>query len=85
MSTVVTDDEAKRNIAANVARLLALRGWTQKQLADATGETNMIISRIMREKHVPNAATLARIAEALDTSTDILLDPPPKEKSRQTA
>lgn len=85
MSTVVTDAEAKRNIAANVSRLLGVRGWSQKQLASATGETNMIISRIVRGVHVPNAATLARIAEALDTSTDILLDEPPKENSRQTA
>ena len=71
--TVIDDSEAKANIAANVTFLLDERKWTQKRLAQLTRETQMMICRICRGEHLPNAATLARIAEALCTSVDWLL------------
>lgn len=71
--TVIDDNEAKANIAANVTFLLHERDWPQRKLASITRETRMMICRICRGEHLPNAATLARIAEALHTSVDWLL------------
>jgi transcriptional regulator with XRE-family HTH domain len=84
MSNVVTDADAKKYIAANVARLLETRGWMQQDLAEATGENKMTISRVCRGIHVPSAALLARIAEALDVSTDRLIAPPPEFSLRKS-
>ena len=84
MQAVIKDAEAKANIAANVSRLIELRGISQKELAARTGETEMSISRVARGLHVPGSTMLARIAEALGTSVDSLIYGNGK-KSRQSA
>ena len=75
---MVSDDQTKNNIAENLRRILESRGLEQKFLADATGENQMTISRIVRGKNVPGAGVLARIAEALDVSIDRLVQAPPE-------
>jgi len=75
---VIDDQRTKRNIASNVARLLEDRGWTQTQLADATGENQPRISQIVHGVHMPGAGLLARIAEAFDVSIDRLVADPPE-------
>lgn len=84
MSIVTTNDEAKEFIAARVREALALRDMNQKKLAQATKETEMTISNVVNGKHVPDAAILKRISEALRVTTDWLLSPPEK-KTRRTA
>ena len=84
MATVISDEQAKQNVAANVLRLLAARGWTQTDLAEAAHENKMMISRICRAEHVAGVGLLSRIAEALDVSIDRLVDSPP-EKSKTPA
>jgi transcriptional regulator with XRE-family HTH domain len=63
-------------LAAHCARkLLALRtrtGETQKALAARLGMTDSMISRLERGDHVPNLATLCRIADAFDRRLVIL-------------
>ena len=81
MSTVVSNDEARENIAANITRLLDARGWNQQDLADATGESKMTISNIVRGNYLTNAGTVARIAEALDVTVDRLISAPPEKIS----
>lgn len=73
MSTVIEDREAIANIAQNVTSLLKEKSWSQGDLHRATGESRMTISRICNGQHMPFVATLARIAEALETSVDWLL------------
>jgi transcriptional regulator with XRE-family HTH domain len=89
MLAVVTDETVKNNVAANITRRLEARGWSQNELARRTGETAQRISNICRAVHEPGIATLARIAEALDLSVDMLLDDPPtpprRRELRQTA
>ena len=84
MSTVVTDSEAKTNIATNVKRRMDELGMSQAQLARATGENEVRISSVVRAVHLPSGGFLARLAEALRTSIDDLLDTPPR-KSRRSA
>lgn len=74
MSNVITDDRALENIQSNVTSLLQRKGLSQADLARKTGENEMYISRICRGKMLPNAAALARIAEALGVSSERLLE-----------
>lgn len=76
---MISDDRARRNIAANVRRLLQDRQWTQAELAEKTREKQATISRIVNGLHMPRASVLARIAEAFDVSADRLLAEPPEE------
>jgi transcriptional regulator with XRE-family HTH domain len=82
---VITNEQAKRNVAANVLWHLERLGWSQADLSEASGESVMQISRICRGVVLANAAALARIAEALGTSVDKLLESPKQrpEKNRE--
>lgn len=75
----VDDEQAKKNLALNLRRMLDDRGWSQRRLALATGETPMTISNILAEKHITNVGTVSRIAACLDTSVDLLLGTPKKQ------
>lgn len=78
MIAVVTDDVAKKNLAANIKRLLAARGISMRELARLTGESAMTISHICGETRMPGAGIVLRIAEALDVNMDRLFDEPPE-------
>ena len=80
---MITDKDAKRNLVANLARLMENRDINQTQLAELTKQPINTISRACRGENVPRGTVLARLAEALDVSIDRLLGPPPEfsEKS----
>ena len=73
---LVSDDAAKRVISKNIRDALALREWSQKQLAEATGESTARINHAVRGRSVPSSAFLQRIALALQLTTDELLREP---------
>lgn len=75
---MLTDEDAKRNLAGNLQRLMENRGINQSDLARLTGEPVMTISRAFRGENMPRASVLARIAEAMDVSIDRLLGKPPE-------
>jgi transcriptional regulator with XRE-family HTH domain len=77
----ITDAEARRNIAANIRRLLNDYGWSQRELARRSRESAMNVSRIINEVNLPNAALAARIADALGVKVDDLLS----RNSKKTA
>ena len=77
---MLTDKQALKNLATNLAALLKERGWQQVELARRImqeGETvdaaSMRVSRYIRGAHMPSGATLANIAEALSVTIDWLL------------
>lgn len=53
--------------------LLMQNGLTQKELAERAGVTEAAMSHYIRGDRTPRASVLARIADALNTSTDYLL------------
>lgn len=73
-----TDDEVRFNIAANLKRILDDRGMSQSQLARMTGDTQANISHLCAARHVAGGGVLARIADALDISIDVLVAAPKK-------
>ena len=76
---MISNDEALENIAANLRRLLDDKGWNQADLARATGESEMQVSRWIRGTQMPSAAALFRLTEALGVPSDKLKSPPPKK------
>lgn len=78
MSIVVSDDQALQYIAANVARLRGDRSYSE--LAKLVDSYPANISKIEKGEHMPGAALLSRLAEALGVTSDDLLQPPPSPK-----
>lgn len=79
---MISDDQLRQNIAANLQRLLETRGLTRSALARLTGDSLMTISVTVAGKHVPGTGVVARIAEALDVSVDRLVNAPPEQLSK---
>lgn len=73
---MISNDEAKARIGANVSRVMDEKRMTQAELSRITDENEVTISRVVRGTNVPNCALLHRIAEALQVSIDSLLAPP---------
>lgn len=81
---MIQDSEAKANISANLKRLLGEAGISQRELARQTGDPIMTINDVVNGRNMPGAGLIARIAEALDVSTDAVLSGS-KKKSRNSA
>jgi len=79
---MMTTENAKENISANVRRMLAERGMSTYGLAKATGEPQNTVYRIVRGDNEPGAVLLAKIAEALGCTMDDLLAFPKKSRKR---
>ena len=82
---MIDRDHAKKNIHANLVRLLAVRGWSIRDLVFASGEPHNNVYRTVRGESVPSAVTLRNLADALDVNTDTLLNPPPKQNLQTVA
>ena len=82
---MLTEQQAKDNIASYLQRLLESRDWSQSDLARATGDAHVTISRIVRGTNVAGVAVLARIAEALDVTIDGLIRQPATRPSKKSA
>ena len=70
----MTDQNTVNAIAANVATLIAIRGWTGSHLAEITGVSQPTISRIINGQRIADADVLKKIAKALNTSMDYLTE-----------
>ena len=82
---VISEQQARRNISINLRRLMSDRGITQAKLARLTDMTEMQISRIVRGMFEPGIVSILRIAEALETSVEILAKDPKKENAAMSA
>lgn len=63
-----------RSITNRISELLAARGMTQKDLAAAANITESAISHYIKGDRVPRGVNLIKIARALGTTTDYLLE-----------
>lgn len=69
------DSQALTTLGGRVRHLRTSRGVTLDFLAECTGFSKGYLSRIENNKKTPPLGTLARIADALDTSLPQLLTP----------
>lgn len=79
---MITDEEAKQNIAANIQAMLNAKGLSQADLARITHENAMRVSFVVRGIKIPSASFLNRIAEALNCKMEDIMKPPGKKLSR---
>ena len=63
-------------LGENIAALRKQRGMTQQSLADALYVTRQTISKWEKNLSVPDADALIRLANALDTTVQVLLGQP---------
>ena len=75
----MTDDDALRNIAANVCGLRGDR--SRSWLAREVGSFPINITRIESGEHMPGAGLLSRLADALGVSEHYLLHNVPAKKT----
>lgn len=79
MQEVVTDKTTLANIAANVARLRNGKSYSQLARDVTIAEDRAYpatIERIEKGQHMPGAGLLKRLAEALGTTADALMESP---------
>lgn len=69
------DDALTAHIAEQVQFMRAARDLSQAQLAELCGTTQSAIARLERGARPPRIDTLARVAEALDCSLVVRLQP----------
>lgn len=62
-----------KSIANRIINALNRTGVSQRQLADATGMTEVSISRYVKGKRIPSAEILGKIADVLGVTTDYLI------------
>lgn len=60
-------------LGERIAELRKERGWTQKELAEATGMSESYISAIEEGKAHPRIRTLAILAKCLNVGLELLL------------
>lgn len=60
-------------IGDRICELRKSRGWTQDELADATGMNRVTIAKYEAGKIEPKAKSLDKLANALDVDVNILL------------
>ena len=77
----ITKDDTAANLAANLRQQLFIQDMSQAELSFIAGVTAMTLSRILRQEQMPSASILARLARALQVTSDSLLATPPKRKS----
>ena len=73
---VLLKEEGKmeRSITNRIIELLSEHDMTQKELAKAAGLTESAVSHYVKGDRVPRGANLIKIARALGTTTDYLLN-----------
>lgn len=71
---MITKDEAREFIAANVCRLMDETGLGQRELSRRSGMDQPRISLLVRGRLLPNPADLSNLAEALGVTPNDLLE-----------
>ncbi len=64
----------KKNMCDIIASLRKEKGYTQKELAEKMNVTDKAVSKWERGVACPDIGSLARLAEVLGVSTDVLLN-----------
>lgn len=61
-------------MGTRIKELLAKKGITQKELAETVGCTDAAISHYIKGDRIPRSSVLTKIAIALDTTSDYLME-----------
>src|SRR5262245_36378960 len=75
--------DVDEQIATQLKALRALRGWSLEQLAEASGVSRGMLSKIERGEVSATASLLSRVSAALDIPLSDLLAPPEVPRALQ--
>ena len=73
---MITDTEARANLAENVNCILRYRGLTQRDLAEAAQRPVMSINNVCCNRRLPGVTLVVAIGEALGYSVEELIGMP---------
>lgn len=76
---------AKQTMGEIISTLRKEKGMTQKDLAEKMGVTDKAVSKWERDLSCPDISSIPKLAEALDTTVDTLMDVTPKDKEKTSA
>ncbi|MCG9969004.1 helix-turn-helix domain-containing protein [Pelotomaculum terephthalicicum JT] len=63
---------AELDLIAQIIKTRKAKGLTQKDVADKSGLTQQMVSRIEKREYPPNYKNLVKIANALDTKLELV-------------
>lgn len=63
---------AELDLIAQIIKVRKAKGLTQKDVADKSGLTQQMVSRIEKREYPPNYKNLVKIADALDTKLELV-------------
>jgi transcriptional regulator with XRE-family HTH domain len=71
LKRALAEARIEARLAVLLSRLREQRGWTQRQLSEATGIRQPQIARIESGGHLPSLETLRKLADALNATVTI--------------
>jgi len=74
----------KNKLGSRIIELRKAKNWSQSQLADKVGVSYAQIGRYETKGSQPPAAVLKKIADALDTTVDFLINGNTEDKAKAT-
>jgi ribosome-binding protein aMBF1 (putative translation factor) len=66
------DASAELDLIAQIVKTRKAKGLTQKDIADRSGLTQQMVSRIEKREYPPNYKNIAKIADALDSKLQLV-------------
>ena len=79
----MTDTDVLEALAANISRLMAEQGVSQRKLSALTDTPLMTINGMVNGRHMPGAGLVHRVAEALGVAVETLYEATHKKTSRR--
>jgi len=77
-----SDMSQKNKLGSRIIELRKAKNWSQSQLADKVGVSYAQIGRYETKDSQPPAAVLKKIADALDTTVDFLINGNTEDKAK---
>ena len=75
--------ENDKNLGKRLEEMLKVKHMTQKELAIKVGATEAAISHYLKGDRIPRSAVLTKIAMALDTTSEYLLEGVPQDHEEE--
>jgi transcriptional regulator with XRE-family HTH domain len=85
MSRMAGDDLILTHVGANIKALREAKGWTLRDLAEATGEPAMTLWRLENAKNEPGYLTVRRLAKVFGVPVEYLERSPENSRVALTA
>jgi transcriptional regulator with XRE-family HTH domain len=73
MEVMIKDEKMMANVTANITAMLETRDWSLRELSRRSGVHVTTLSQLLNGRVIPSVVVMAKIAAALETQVDYLL------------